>query len=192
MTGDDVLKMFDETGALLKGHFLLSSGLHSPQYMQCALLLAHPKRAEQLGAALAELSPDKPDLVVSPAMGGLIIGQEVARAFGARHYFAERDNGVMTLRRGFSIKPGETIVVVEDVVTTGKSSQEVIDLLESRGGKVTRVMSVVDRSGGDTKLKVPRRSLLQLSIPSYKPEDCPLCRQGQPFIKPGSRTQPKP
>ncbi len=191
MTGEDVLKMFEETGALLKGHFLLSSGLHSPQYMQCALLLAHPKRAEQLGAALARLSPDKPDLVVSPAMGGLIIGQEVARAFGVRHYFAERENGVMTIRRGFSVKPGEKIVVVEDVVTTGKSSQEVIDLLESFGGKVTRVMSVVDRSGGDTKLKVPRHSLLQLSIPSHKADACPLCKQGTPFIKPGSRTQPK-
>lgn len=191
MTGEDVLKMFDETGALLKGHFLLSSGLHSPQYMQCALLLAHPKRAEALGAALAKLSPDKPDLVVSPAMGGLIIGQEVARAFGVRHYFAERENGVMTIRRGFSVKPGETIVVVEDVVTTGKSSQEVIDLLESRGGKVIRVMSVVDRSGGETKLKVPRHSLLQLSIPSHQASDCPLCKQGIPAVKPGSRTQPK-
>ena len=187
MTGPEILSLFEKSGALLKGHFLLSSGLHSPQYMQCALLLAHPDRAQSLGSALAKLSPEKPDLIVSPAMGGLIIGQEVARAFGVRHYFTERDNGVMTMRRGFSVSEGEKIVVIEDVVTTGKSSQEVIDLLEARGAKVTRVMSVVDRSGGETKLKVPRHSLLQLSIPSHKPEECPLCKQGLPAIKPGSR-----
>ena len=192
MTPDEVLSMFEQSGALLEGHFLLSSGLHSAQYMQCALLLALPQRAEALGAALAKLWPQAPDLVVSPAMGGLIIGQAVARAFDARHYFAERENGAMTLRRGFTVKPGERVIVVEDVVTTGKSSQEVIDLLDALGAKVSCVMSVVDRSGGETKLKVPRHSLLQLAIPSHKAEDCPLCQQGLPFVKPGSRTQPKP
>lgn len=191
MKPDDVLSEFKKAGALLEGHFLLSSGLHSPNYMQCALLLARPDVSERLGRALADLFPTRPDLVVSPAMGGLIIGQEVARAYGTRHYFTERDAGTMTLRRGFSIKPGEKVVVVEDVVTTGKSSQEVIDALAARGGETLAVLSVVDRSGGHTALKVPRFSLLKLAIPSHQPSDCPLCKQGLPAIKPGSRPQPK-
>ena len=192
MTGPETLSLFEQTGALLKGHFLLSSGLHSPQYMQCALLLAHPRLAQSLGAALAALCPGNPDLVVSPAMGGLIIGQEVARALDARHYFTERDNGVMSLRRGFSVKPGENVAIVEDVVTTGKSSQEVIDVVEGQGGRVSAVLSIVDRTSARTVLSVERFNLLKLSIPSYTALECPECKRGIPFIKPGSRTQPKP
>jgi orotate phosphoribosyltransferase len=191
MTEAELLARFEETQALLKGHFLLSSGLHSPRYMQCARLLAHPDIAQSLGRALAQKSGAKPDLVVSPAMGGLIIGQEVARALGVRHYFTERDNGVMTLRRGFSIQPGESIVIVEDVLTTGKSSQEVIDVLRSLGGRPIAVLAIVDRSSGRTSLPVPKESLLQLTIPSYAALECPDCKAGTPVVKPGSRTQPK-
>lgn len=187
----NVLQKFTETGALLKGHFLLSSGLHSEQYMQCALLLSHPKIAEELGAGLAKLVDKKPDLVLSPAMGGLIIGQEVARALGVRHVFAERAEGAMTLRRGFSLAKGETAVLVEDVITTGKSSGEVITLAAAAGAKVTHALSIVCRSKTPPEMGVPVRSLLNLEIASYKPEACPLCKQGTPAVKPGSRPNPK-
>lgn len=187
MTPDQVQSLFVETGALLKGHFVLSSGLHSDQYMQCALVLARPDKAERLGAALARLAGGRPDLVVSPAMGGLIIGQEVARALGVRAYFTERQDGVMTLRRGFSVEPGERVVVVEDVVTTGKSSREVFSILEARGAKIAAWLSVVDRSNGQAGVK----SLLTLSIPAFEPASCPQCKAGVPAVKPGSRTVPK-
>jgi orotate phosphoribosyltransferase len=177
--------MFIESGALLEGHFLLSSGLHSPNYMQSALVLADPKRASLLGAALAKLAPLKPDLIVSPAMGGLIIGQEVARALDVRHYFAERDNGLMSFRRGFSITKGESVIVIEDVVTTGKSSKEVMTLVRAQGGRVTNLLSIVDRGAPD--LGVPAKSLLTLIFPTYDPKDCPLCKSGTPAVKPGSR-----
>lgn len=184
---------FVDEGALLQGHFELSSGLHSPQYMQCALLLSRPAKAEALGKALAALLsplvPDAPELVLSPAMGGLIIGQEVARALGTRAYFTEREAGAMTLRRGFSLKKGERVVVVEDVVTTGKSSREVMDLVRERGAEPIALLSIVNRSGGGLHLGVPAGSLLEMTIPSYRPEDCPLCREGSPAIKPGSRPQ---
>lgn len=184
---------FVDEGALLQGHFQLSSGLHSPQYMQCALLLARTPRAEALGKALAALlptlAPDKPDLVVSPAMGGLVIGHEVARALGVRAYFAERESGAMTLRRGFALKPGEKIVVVEDVVTTGKSSREALDLVRALGGEPVALLSIVNRSGGPVRVGVPAGSLLEMTIPSYRPEDCPECREGLPVTKPGSRPQ---
>lgn len=192
-----ILKDFERTGAILKGHFLLSSGLHSAQYMQCARLLAHPDLAEKLGRELASGERAKPSLVVSPAMGGLMIGQEVARALSLRHYFTERENGVMTLRRGFSIEPGETVALVEDVVTTGKSSREVADLLASRGAKVVSWLSVVNRTGEAAPALSPSlpgvalRSLLTLEIASHTPSDCPQCKQGVPVVKPGSRTQPK-
>lgn len=195
---DAVLSLFERTEAILSGHFLLSSGLHSDRYMQCARLLAHPSHAESLGRDLASQVPDEPDLVVSPAMGGLIIGQEVARALGVRHYFTERENGVMTMRRGFSLKEGETVALVEDVVTTGKSSREVADLLAARGARVVAWLSIVNRSPEDAPAlseKLPGvrlKSLAAVAIPSYKPEDCPLCKQGIPAVKPGSRTQPKP
>lgn len=187
----DVKQLFLDSGALLEGHFLLSSGLHSAQYMQSALVLAQPDKAGLLGEALAKLQKTKPDLVVSPAMGGLIIGHEVARALKVRAYFTERENGVMTLRRGFSLKPGEKVVVVEDVVTTAKSSGEVMALLRSLGAEVIGVLSIVNRGEQSVTLDVPFESLLKMKIASYKPEDCPLCREGLPLVKPGSRTKPK-
>lgn len=189
MKPDAVLNLFTQCGALLKGHFQLSSGLHSDQYMQCALLLSEPTRAEALGAALAKLQKQPCDLVVSPAMGGLIIGHEVGRALGARAYFSERENGIMSLRRGFALKPGEKIVVVEDVITTGKSSAEVISLIKNLGAEVVGALSIVNRGAQAAPLGVPTASLLNLPIASYLPADCPLCRQGAPMVKPGSRKE---
>lgn len=184
----DLEKMFIDRGALLNGHFLLSSGLHSDRYLQCALLLAHPDAAETLGKALAAKVPAKPDLVVSPAMGGLMIGHEVARALGVRHYFTERADGVMTLRRGFTLKPGELVLVVEDVVTTGKSTREVIALLRERGADPVAAVSIVDRSGGTADLGLPYACLLRLSVAAWDASACPLCKAGTPVVKPGSRT----
>lgn len=187
MTPAEIEALFVETGALLRGHFLLSSGLHSPQYMQCALVLARPQFAERLGRALSSLLPEKPDLVLAPAMGGLIIGHEVARALGVRSYFTERAEGVMTLRRGFALSAGEKVVVVEDVVTTGKSSGEVLGLVGAAGAVPVGLLSIVDRASKPISLGVPNRSLIKLAIPSYRPEECPLCKQGIAFVKPGSR-----
>lgn len=196
-----VLDLFRDSGALLEGHFQLSSGLHSPQYMQCALLLAQPGQAERLGEALAgllaprpahEAAPPRPDLVVSPALGGLIIGHEVARALGVRAYFAERESGAMTLRRGFALKPGERVAVVEDVVTTGKSTREVMDLVRAGGAEVVAGLCIVDRTGGSHDLGVPLKSLLQMKLPAFSAGECPQCRQGLSVVKPGSRPQPIP
>lgn len=184
MTKQDLV----DAGALLQGHFLLSSGLHSEQYMQCALLLAHPDKAQSLGAELAaSWKGPKPDLVLSPAMGGLIIGQEVARALKVRHFFTEREEGVMTLRRGFRLKPGEKVLIIEDVITTGKSSREVIDLARSKGAEVVAALSIVCRCAAAPDLGVPTASLLNVPISSYPAERCPLCRRGDPLVKPGSR-----
>lgn len=188
-----VLDLFRATGAYLSGHFRLTSGLHSPEYLQCALVLQHPQHAEELGRKLAhELSQlvrsERIDLVASPAIGGLIIGHEVARALGARFIFAERDAaGKMTLRRGFEVTPGETAVVVEDVITTGGSTREVVDSLRERGARVLAAGSIIDRSGGTAEVGVPRAALETLRVISYAPENCPLCAQGIPVIKPGSR-----
>lgn len=191
---DAVLALFDETGAYLRGHFRLTSGLHSPEYLQCALVLQHPCFAERLGQRLAEaLRPllggrDKPELVASPALGGIIIGHEVARALQARFIFTERDpSGKMTLRRGFSVAPGELAVVVEDVVTTGGSTREVVEALRSAGAQVAAAGAIIDRSGGQAEVGAPRVSLATLNVVTYPPEDCPLCRQGVPVVKPGSR-----
>ena len=184
----DLQQTFAETGALLKGHFLLSSGLHSDQYLQCALLLAHPDQAERLGSQLAALQSPQPELVVSPAMGGLIIGHEVARALKVRHYFMERADGLMTLRRGFALKRGERVAVVEDVVTTGKSSREVFAVIEAAGAEVAGWLSIVDRSG---EKAAGLKSLLRIDVPSWPQARCPLCKKGVPFVKPGSRNQPK-
>lgn len=189
MKPDAVLNLFTRCGALLKGHFQLSSGLHSDQYMQCALLLSEPARAEALGSALAALQKQPCELIVSPAMGGLIIGHEVARALGVRAYFAERENGIMSLRRGFTLKPGEKVVVVEDVITTGKSSAEVITLIKNLGAEVVGALSIVNRGTQAAQLGVPTASLLNLPITSYPQEGCPLCRQATPVVKPGSRKQ---
>jgi orotate phosphoribosyltransferase len=184
---DSVLDVFRETGAYLKGHFRLTSGLHSTEYLQCALVLQHPSIAARLGMALAERLPVC-HLVASPAIGGLIIGHEVARALGGRFIFTERDAaGTMTLRRGFRVTPGEKAVVIEDVVTTGGSTREVIQLLQAEGVQVLGAGSIIDRSGGTADLGVPRVALETLSVTSWQPEDCPLCKEGVPVEKPGSR-----
>jgi orotate phosphoribosyltransferase len=181
-----------ETGAYLRGHFSLTSGLHSDEYLQCALLLQHPAIAERLGKELAAQLPVC-DLVASPALGGLIIGHEVARALGRRFVFTERDaTGKMILRRGFTVHSGQAAVVVEDVVTTGGSTREVIQVLESLGARVAAAGCIVDRSGGRVDLGVPRVALATLDVSSWEPAQCPLCRQGVPVEKPGSRTQSAP
>lgn len=181
------MQAFRETGAYLKGHFRLSSGLHSDEYLQCALVLQHPAIAEKMGRELAALLPSC-DFVASPALGGLIVGHEVARALGVRFLFTERNpEGKMVLRRGFSIKPGETAVVVEDVITTGGSTREVIEVLRSVGASVAAAGSIMDRSGGRADLGVPRFALATLDVKSWDPQDCPLCREGIPVEKPGSR-----
>ncbi|MEN6608241.1 MAG: orotate phosphoribosyltransferase, partial [Bryobacteraceae bacterium] len=176
LQADETLKLFDETGAYLRGHFRLTSGLHSPEYLQCALVLQHPRHAERLGQALAArareiLVPGQTvDVVASPAIGGLIIGHEAARALGARFVFAERDaQGKMTLRRGFFIKPGETAVVIEDVVTTGGSTREVVGVLQSAGANVLAAGSIIDRSGGRADVSVPRVALVTLQVVAYQP-----------------------
>jgi orotate phosphoribosyltransferase len=187
----DILALFRETGAYLSGHFLLTSGLHSAAYLQCARVLQFPEHAARLGGALAAaLRPLAPaiDLVVSPAMGGLIIGHEVARALGVRHIFTERgDNRKMLLRRGFAIEPGERAVVIEDVITTGVSTREVVELLRAGGATVAAAASIIDRSGGAAEVGVPRAALATLQVETWSPGDCPLCLQGLPAIKPGSR-----
>lgn len=189
---EGVLNVFRSTGAYLSGHFRLTSGLHSPEYLQCALVLQHPHYAEKLGQKLAAAleavaGSQKIQLVASPAIGGLIIGHEVARALGTRFIFAERDAGKMTLRRGFEVTPGETAVVVEDVITTGGSTREVIEALRQRGVRVLAAGSIIDRSGGTVDLGVPRVALETLAVVSHPPESCPLCAQGIPVVKPGSR-----
>ena len=191
---DPILSAFRDTGAYLRGHFRLTSGLHSPEYLQCALVLQHPRHAEHFGRLLAaEFRRLEPTLnialVAAPAIGGLIIGHEVARSLGARSIFTERDaaSGKMALRRGFTIEPNETAVVVEDVVTTGGSSREVIEILRDAGARVIAAGSIIDRSGGAVDLGVPRVALKTLEVVAYPPDDCPLCRAGSPVVKPGSR-----
>ncbi|MDQ6677696.1 MAG: orotate phosphoribosyltransferase [Acidobacteriota bacterium] len=190
----DVLPFFESSGAYLKGHFLLTSGLHSPEYLQSARVLQFPPLAEQIGAALAfqlkALTGATPiGLVVAPALGGLIIGHEVARSLGTPFIFTERDSeGKMALRRGFTANPGTTAVVVEDVVTTGGSTREVIELLRAHGVHTAAAGSIIDRSGGKAQLAgVPYAALATLAVSSYVPEECPLCANGLPAVKPGSR-----
>ena len=191
---EETLDIFNRTGAYLRGHFRLTSGLHSPEYLQCALVLQNPSDAETLGKYLAErmvaLAPGaRPQVVVAPAMGGLIIGHEVARALGVRFIFTERDPATraMVLRRGFRIQPGENAVVVEDVVTTGGSSKEVVDLLRAAGANVTAAGSIIDRSGGNADIGVPRVALATLKVTACNEAECPMCREGVPVMKPGSR-----
>ena len=189
---DWVLRLLKRTEALLEGHFLLSSGLHSDRYFQCARLLQHPRHAARVGRALADLCrPLGAQLVVSPALGGVIIGHEVGRALGVRAIFTEREQGVMRLRRGFAIGEGEQVLVVEDVVTTGKSTLEAAAAVAAAGGRVVGLASIVDRSGG-VAFPYPFRSLLRLAVATYPPGDCPLCRAGKlPAVKPGSRENPQ-
>ena len=188
------MALFEETGAYLHGHFRLTSGLHSGEYLQCAKVLAHPQYAERLGRALSEkinslLDGAAIDVVVSPAMGGIVIGHEVARALGARSLFTERDaaTNAMALRRGFEILPGEKAVVIEDVITTGGSTREVVNTVSATGAKVLAAGSIIDRSGGRADVGVPRVALETLEAVAYQPEECPLCRQRLPLVKPGSR-----
>jgi orotate phosphoribosyltransferase len=188
VTADSVLDRFKRVGAYLEGHFRLTSGLHSPGYMQCALVLAYPREAEALGAELAErVRSLDPHVVLSPALGGIVIGQEVGRALGIRALFAERQDGVLMLRRGFSLSPSDRVLVVEDVVTTGKSTRETIDVARAAGAQVVGAAAIIDRSGGDQKLDVPFHALATIALPTYQPETCPLCAAGQPVVKPGSR-----
>lgn len=184
--------MLEQCGALRRGHFLLSSGLHSPAYVQCALLLEDPRRAREVGRALAaDLAPLEPASVLAPALGGVIIGHEVAAALGVPFRFAERDGEKLALRRGFALPAGERVVVIEDVVTTGKSTLETAALAEAAGARVVGIGSIIDRSGGRHGFAVPYAALLSLDLPTYPPDACPLCAGGSTAVKPGSRPQPK-
>jgi orotate phosphoribosyltransferase len=190
---ESVLDLFRSTGAYLEGHFRLTSGLHSPNYLQSALVLSHPAAAQRLGQSLAaelrHLVSEPVALVVSPALGGLIIGHEVARALGTPFLFTERDPETrkMSLRRGFVVQPGETAVVVEDVITTGGSTLDVVEVLRAAGARVLAAGSIIDRSGGLANVGVPRVALATLKVAAHRPEECPLCKQGLPVVKPGSR-----
>ncbi len=188
MTSEEVLDIYRKTGALLTGHFLLSSGLHSEQYLQSALVLQQPEIATRLCAALAErFRQSRIEVVIAPALGGVFVSHETARALGVRALFAERVNGELTLRRGFTIKPAERVLVVEDVITTGKSTRETIEVVKKAGGTVVAAGSLVDRSGGTADLGVPYHSLVTLQVPTYAPDACPLCKAGSAPVKPGSR-----
>jgi len=186
---NELLGIFKRYNALLEGHFLLSSGLHSPQYLQCALVLQYPDVAERLGKELASLFPDITiDGVISPALGGIVIGQEVGRALGVRAFFTERLEGKMTLRRGFSIEKGEHLLVIEDVITTGASTREVMSLVRDRGGEVVGVGAIINRGNEEIEPGLKSRFLLKMEIPTYPPSECPLCKEGKtPLVKPGSK-----
>lgn len=190
MNSEQILEHFRQTNALLEGHFILSSGLHSPKYLQCALALQYPIDAAKFGKAIAEhFVNENIETVASPAIGGLVIGYTVAQALNVRFIWTERQNGEMTLRRGFSVKENEKILVVEDVITTGGSTRECIDALEKNGAKVTNAASIIDRSGGAADVGVPRIALVSLEVPSYEPEICPMCKNGDEAYKPGSRQE---
>jgi len=190
MTQEEVLELFKRSGALLEGHFRLTSGLHSDRYLQCALVLQNPASAaalaEDLHARMRALAP-LPDFVIAPALGGILVAHEVARAAGVRALFAERQEGVLLLRRGFRIERGERAFVVEDVVTTGGSTRETMEVVSKSGGTVLAAGSLIDRTGGRADLGVPRVALAVLDIPAYPPDACPLCKAGSQAVKPGSR-----
>lgn len=187
-TRDELLDLFRRSGALLEGHFRLSSGLHSTGYLQCALVLQHPDHAELLGRAIAVRTRQLgATVVLSPALGGVIIGHEVGRALGVRALFAERQDGALMLRRGFVLGETDRVLVIEDVVTTGGSTRETMQVATAAGGHVVGAASIVDRSGGRSELSVPFHALLEIDLPTYEPEACPLCAKGLPVVKPGSR-----
>ncbi len=189
----DTLDLFRQTGAYLRGHFRLTSGLHSAEYLQSALVLRHPAHAETLGrnlaARLKEIAgPEGVALVISPALGGLIIGHEVARALGVPFLFTERDaDRKMSLRRGFTLSPSQRVVVVEDVITTGGSTLEVIEIVRAAGAIPVAAGSIIDRSGGAADLGIPRAALVTLQVQAWQPDSCPMCQAGEPVVKPGSR-----
>jgi orotate phosphoribosyltransferase len=188
MTESEVLDLFRQSGALLEGHFRLSSGLHSDRYLQSALVLQHPDFAEQLGQALAHrLEHLQPTAVLSPALGGIVIGQEVGRALQIRALFAERQDGTLTLRRGFTLSPSDRVVVIEDVITTGGSTRETIAVAEAAGAQVSAAGAIIDRGADPGRLNIPLQALVRMEVPAYPPESCPLCAKGLAVIKPGSR-----
>jgi orotate phosphoribosyltransferase len=188
MHGEEVLERFRRTGALLEGHFVLTSGLHSRNYLQCALVLQYPAEAENFGRAIADhFAPQAVETVVAPAIGGIVIGWEVARALGVRSIWTEREAGAMRLRRGFTVRSGESVVVVEDVITTGGSTRETIETLRAAGARVVGAASIIDRSGGRVDVGVPRVALATLDVPAVAPSACPQCAEGVPVVKPGSR-----
>ena len=191
MRAEEVIERFKRTGALLEGHFILSSGLHSTNYLQCALLLQHPAEAARFGQALAEgFRHERVETVAAPAIGGLVIGYEVARSLGARFIWTERDAaGSMTLRRGFTVRSGESLLVVEDVITTGGSTRETVEALRQSGARVVGAASIIDRSSGRADVGVPRLALATLDVPAVAPTACELCARGEEAIKPGSRKQ---
>jgi len=192
LQSDQVIEKFRKTGALLEGHFQLSSGLHSGAYLQCALVLQYPNEAEIFGRAIADHFRDKGiRLVASPAIGGIVIGHEVARSLGARFIWTERQEGKMTLRRGFDVLPGEVTLVVEDVITTGGSTRDTITALRDKGAQVVAAASIIDRSAGAADVGVPLVSLASLSVPAVDASACEACRRGEMVVKPGSRVAGK-
>jgi orotate phosphoribosyltransferase len=189
MTESEILDLFRHSGALLEGHFRLSSGLHSDRYLQSALVLQHPDFAEQLGRALAaRLEHLQPTAILSPALGGIVIGQEVGRAMQIRALFAERQDGALSLRRGFTLSPSDRVVVVEDVITTGGSTRETVAVAEAAGAHVMGAAAIIDRGSDPGRLDMPLQALVRMEVPAYPPESCPLCAKGVPVTKPGSRT----
>ena len=188
MDAAEMRRIFEKVGAVREGHFELSSGRHSAVYVQCALVLQHPDLAEKLGRALAEkFRGAEIDCVVSPALGGVLVGHELGRALSVRAIFVERDSsGHMVLRRGFNIRPDEKVLVVEDVWTTGGSTRETMSVVEQAGGRVVAAAALIDRSNGRLEWDVPAKALLEINIPSYEAFDCPQCRKGEPINKPGS------
>jgi orotate phosphoribosyltransferase len=188
VTRDELLDLFRKSGALLDGHFRLSSGLHSSGYLQSALVLQEPDIAEMLGRAVAERARGwRPTVVLSPALGGVVIGHEVGRALGVRALFAERQDGELMLRRGFVLGERDRVLVVEDVLTTGKSTRETMQVARAAGAHVVGAAAIVDRSGGEAQLDVPFGALLEIALPTFEPDQCALCAQGIPVVKPGSR-----
>jgi len=184
----DTLELFRQSGALLEGHFKLSSGLHSDRYLQSALVLQYPEFASTLGALLAErLRHLDPTVVLSPALGGIVIGQETARALGVRAIFAERQEGRLALRRGFSLSPNDRVVVIEDVITTGGSTRETVDVATAAGATVVGAGAIINRGKNESTLGLPFAALVNMDVPAYQPESCPMCAKGEPVVKPGSR-----
>ena len=188
MDSTAVLDQFRQSGALLEGHFKLTSGLHSERYLQSALVLQYPDLATRLGDAIGErVRHLQPTVVLSPALGGIVIGQEVGRALGVRAIFAERQDGKLTLRRGFTVAASDRVLVVEDVITTGGSTRETIDVARGAGAQIVGASAIIDRGSDASRVGVPLFSLVRLEVPTYDPEACPLCAKGVPVVKPGSR-----